>query len=208
EIKAELVKQLTDLYADLSVEDKAALATYDEEFDTVSKSEAKKREIFAKKMAAFVTDAVENGNKALLSQLAPFLLANEQSATENHFKTVKSAHPDFEKYRDDGSLKNWIDTQPAYLKTVLQKVYDSGETEEVIDLYSRFKKENNIVIAGTEDTKVKDDLKKKEEDEIKKKKLQDMEGVDSGGRPIGSAGVGSKDKNDEDSAAAEAFSDK
>jgi TolA-binding protein len=191
EIKAELIKQLTDLYADLSDDEKAALATYDEEFDTVSKSEAKKREIFAKKIVAFINEAIENNGKVFLTQLAPFLLSSESAADEKHFTTLKSAHPNYEEYRDNGQLKAWIDKQPPYLKKALQAVYDEGETQDVIDLYSRFKKDNNIG-TGTK----KDDKKVDEVDPKKKENLESMEIVDSGTRPIGGTGVGKAEDYD------------
>jgi hypothetical protein len=68
------------------------------------------------------------------------------SPDQEHFDRIKKVHPDYEKYRDDGSLKSWIDKQPAYLRKEMQRVYNEGESDEVIDLYSRFKKANNIPI--------------------------------------------------------------
>jgi hypothetical protein len=182
--KEDLAELLLKLYDDLTPEEKAELSTYDEEFDVVSKSEAKKRAIFAKKMGSYIDQAIEGSNKALLTQLAPFLMASEKTTEESHFKAIKSAHEDFEKYRDDGSLKTWIEEQPAYLRKEFQRVYNEGESDEVIDLFSRFKKDNNI---GTTD---KDDEKKKVEQDEKKKKLDKMEVVDTGKRAIGSTGVG------------------
>ena len=184
--KAKLAEALFDLYADLTPEEKAELASYDDEFDVVSKSESKKRTLFEKKIKAYMADLVENSNKSLLTNLAPFLMASEKNTEESHFKAIKTAHQDFEKYRDDGSLKKWIDDQPGYLKKEMQRVYNEGEAEDVIDLFSRFKKDNNI------GTTVKDDAATKaEQDDIeKKKKLESMEVVDSGKRAIGSGGVG------------------
>jgi hypothetical protein len=68
------------------------------------------------------------------------------SPDQEHFDRIKKVHPDFEKYRDDGSLKNWIEKQPAHLRKEMQRVYNEGESNEVIDLYSRFKKANNIPV--------------------------------------------------------------
>lgn len=184
--KAKLAEALFDLYDDLTPEKKAELSAYDDEFDVVSKSESQKRILFEKKIKAYMADLVENSNKSLLTNLAPFLMASEKNTEESHFKTIKSAHQDFEKYRDDGSLKKWIDDQPGYLKKEMQRVYTEGEAEDVIDLFSRFKKDNNI---GT--TVIDDATKKAEQDDIeKKKKLDNMEIVDSGKRAIGSGGVG------------------
>jgi len=186
--KEDLAELLLKLYDDLTPEEKAELSNYDEEFDVVSKSEAKKRAIFAKKIASYIDGAIEGSNKALLTQLAPFLMASEKTTEEMHFKAIKTAHEDFEKYRDDGSLKTWIETQPAYLKKEFLRVYNEGESDEVIDLFSRFKKDNNI---GTTDKDGENkNIEQEEKKNEKKKKLDSMEVVDTGKRAIGSTGVG------------------
>ena len=177
--KGELEDTLFDLYADLTPEEKAELATYDEEFDVVSKTESKKRTLFEKKMKAYIANMVETSNKSLLTNLAPFLMASEKSSEEAHFSAIKGQHQDFEKYRDDGSLKKWIDEQPGYLKKEMQRVYSEGEAADVIDLFSRFKKDNNIGTPGDKDLS---------RDIEKKKKLDNMEMVDTGKRVIGSSG--------------------
>jgi hypothetical protein len=182
--KGKLAEALLDLYADLSPEEKAELAAYDDEFDVVSKQEGKKRALLVKKFEAYINEALETSNKTLLTQLAPFLMASEKATEELHFTSIKKAHQDFEKYRDDGSLKKWIDEQPTYLKKEFQRVYNEGEADEVIDLFSRFKKENNI---GK--SELTDDQKKKIEADTKKKQdLENMEVVDPGKRAIGSGG--------------------
>jgi hypothetical protein len=115
-------------------------------------------------------------------------MASEKTTEEMHFKAIKTAHEDFEKYRDDGSLKTWIETQPAYLKKEFLRVYNEGESDEVIDLFSRFKKDNNI---GTTDKDGENkNIEQEEKKNEKKKKLDSMEVVDTGKRAIGSTGVG------------------
>jgi hypothetical protein len=194
--KEELAETLLKLYDDLTPEEKAELSSYDEEFDVVSKSEAKKRAIFAKKIASYIDDAIQGSNKALLTQLTPFLMASEKSTEESHFANISKVHPDFEKYRDDGSLKKWIDEQPAYLRKEMQRVYNEGESEDVVDLYSRFKKENNIGTPAPTESDA-DKKKKADADAEKAKKLEGMEEVDTGKRAIkDSGGVGKADDYD------------
>ena len=95
-----LATALFDLYADLPENEKAELAKYDEEFDAVSKGETKKRQLFEKHLKAYIAELIESSNKTLLTNLAPFLMASEKNTEESHFTTIKSVHPDFEKYRD------------------------------------------------------------------------------------------------------------
>ena len=187
--KESLAEFLLKLYDDLPPEEKEELSKYDEEFDVVSKSETKKRAIFAKKIASYIDEAVENSNKTLLNSLAPFLMASEKTSEESHFNSIKNAHPDFEKYRDDGSLKGWIDSQPNYLRVAMDKIYKDGDAQDVIDLYSRFKKENNIGETVT--------AKKGALDTETQKKLESQEIVDSGKKPVGTkSGVGKKEDYD------------
>ena len=189
--KESLAEFLLKLYDDLPPEEKEELSKYDEEFDVVSKSEAKKRAIFAKKIASYIDEAVENSNKTLLNSLAPFLTASEKTSEESHFNSIKTAHPDFEKYRDDGSLKGWIDSQPNYLRTAMEKIYKEGDTQDVIDLYSRFKKENNI---GEQVTKKPGAATM---DDTTQAKLESQEIVDSGKKPVATkSGVGKKEDYD------------
>jgi non-homologous end joining protein Ku len=68
----------------------------------------------------------------------------EEQARAAHFNALATAHSDYETYRDDGSILKWIETKPKYMQAPLLQTYQGGATEDVIDLISDFKKENNI----------------------------------------------------------------
>lgn len=127
-------------YDDLSDEDKAALKEYDEEFDTISKMEALKRQAELTKIRKEFQDAIV----AITQAVAPAITVGNEVSQSKHFDTIRAVHNDFETYRDDGTLKSWIDSKPAYLKNAYEKAYNEGVAEEVIDLITNFKKENNI----------------------------------------------------------------
>jgi len=74
---------------------------------------------------------------------APAPVLTPESEQE-HFDKIKKTHPDFEKYRDNGAIKIWIQKQPRNLRVSLQKTYDKGDSDSVIALLSLFKKDNNI----------------------------------------------------------------
>jgi hypothetical protein len=65
------------------------------------------------------------------------------SPEQEHFDKIRRAHPDFEKYRDSGALKAWIQKQPSHLRDSLLKVYSKGDADSVIALFNQFKKDNN-----------------------------------------------------------------
>lgn len=124
----------------LSEEDKAALKEYDDEFDTISRMETLKRNMLADALRQEIDAKLQN----FFQQISPAISVGNNFAVERHLGAIREAHSDFETYRDNGSIQKWIDTKPAYLKNAYQHVYDDGSVEEVIDLISTFKTENNI----------------------------------------------------------------
>lgn len=135
----------------LTDQQKAELEEYETDFDIVSKMEGLKRdkamEAFEKRLIQFQEDVL-----AKLTPAQEFIAQasdeREVRLKESHFNLIADAHPDFEKYRDDGSILSWIESKPSYLKKGMLEAYERGAAEEVADLITDFKQENNIAIAG------------------------------------------------------------
>ena len=133
----------------LTPEQKAELDEYEADFDIVSKMEGLKREkameAFEKKLQQFQEEILSKLTPAenLLSQVA---VEREVQLKEKHFGSISGVHPDYEQYRDDGSILNWIESKPGYLKKGMLETYQQGEASEVADLITDFKRENNIEI--------------------------------------------------------------
>ena len=132
---------------DLTAEQKEALKEYEQDFDVVSKMEGLKR----KRELTALEKKFESWKKEVLDQLKPtqdLLLEtkeqNEIRSREDHFNAIRRAHEDFETYRDDGSIKKWIETKPKYLQESMMKTYSGGSAEDVIEFLHDFKKENNL----------------------------------------------------------------
>ena len=131
----------------LTPEEEAALKEYEQDFDVVSKMEGKKRDIALRALRK----EFEGWKKEVLDQLKPTqeLLKetkdqNEIRNREDHFNAIRRAHKDFETFRDDGSIKKWIETKPKYLQDAMMNTYSNGSAEEVIEFLDDFKKENNL----------------------------------------------------------------
>lgn len=144
---------LKDLLAklDLTDEQKAELAQYDEEFDIVSKMEGLKREKAITKLKAEMLETFNTLKKDFQSQLEPAVTfaketaaTREEEAKEAHFQRIREKHSDFETYRDDGSLSKWIEAKPTYLKKALEQVCSQGTADDIVELLDDFKAENNI----------------------------------------------------------------
>jgi len=67
-----------------------------------------------------------------------------ESSNQAHLSAITNAHSDWTTIRDTGKLQKWIDVQPSFLQKSLQKVYESGDTQEVIEMFSAYKKANSI----------------------------------------------------------------
>jgi hypothetical protein len=133
----------------LTAEQKALLAQYDTEFDTVSKMEGIKREKelkkLEKKIRADYDKRIEDLQTRLDSKVKPIEESLQKTDENEHFKFIKSGHPDFEIYRDDGSILTWIETKPKYLQDALKKTYNEGLAADVVELITDFKRENNLL---------------------------------------------------------------
>jgi hypothetical protein len=157
----------------LTDEDKAALAEYDEEFDVVSKMEGKKRDIALKKLQkefqSFVGERLNEIKAELTSQITPtttFIKEAQEKeeirGEEEHFSAIRERHPDFETYRDNGSLKKWTEKKPSYIRDGIQRICESGDADQIIELLNDFKQENNIPILSEQPGNVVSMDKKKE----------------------------------------------
>ena len=142
----------------LTEEQKAQLEEYEQDFDVVSKMEGLKRSQELGKLRSEVEawkSDVLSQLTAQATQVAPALAMAEENERNAHFNLIKSGyrledgsivsgHSDFERYRDDGSLKAWVESKPSYLRPALERAYAEGTAMDVIDLVSDFKRENNI----------------------------------------------------------------
>jgi hypothetical protein len=138
----------------LSPEDKAALEEYDRDFDLVSKMEGKKRDLALKALRKEFQDFLGKAKEEFSAQLAPTqtlmqetVAERERQGEERHFSTIKEQHPDFEKYRDDGSILKWIESKPKYLQKSMMETYNEGVADDALSLLNDFKYENNIPTA-------------------------------------------------------------
>lgn len=125
---------------DLSDEEKALLKEYDEEFDTISKMEGLKRKVETNRIMKHIDDLFNQ----LTQAVAPAITIGQEVSQSKHFDVIRSAHDDFETHRDNGSIQNWINAKPDDLKAVYQNRYNAGTPEQVIDLITTFKRENNL----------------------------------------------------------------
>lgn len=161
EAASTFIESLTD-------EQKSQLEEYEQDFDVVSKMEGLKRSMeLGKLRKEFDSWKAEIASQlsAQSTQLTPVIKDIAERERESHFSTIKSGytredgtsvpgHPDFETYRDDGSLLAWIESKPKYLRPALTEAYSQGSAQDVVDLFHDFKRDSNLTTTQTRATNV------------------------------------------------------
>lgn len=99
-----------------------------------------------------------------------------ENAGAKHWNAIDEAHPDNEKYVDNGELQAWVEGQTGILKGAYEGVLKDGNAADVIDLFTAFKKAKGYDKAEEKDP----------EDEVDNSKLEDMEVVEDKKPPVSS----------------------
>lgn len=133
--------------ASLTDDQKAQLDEYEKDFEVISEMEGLKRQMELGKLRK----ELEEWKTGILSKLetqearlAPITTRMDEVNEATHFDYVKSQHEDYEAYVEDGSLLEWINSKPGYLRPALLATYKEGTKEDVVDLISDFKQESGI----------------------------------------------------------------
>lgn len=118
-------------------DDDAILNTFLEEFPDLEKPLT----VLVAKKAKEQAEALITSK---LSEFTPIKQTYEKQMAANHMQAIASSHPDWQELVKSGSVQQWIESQPEYMKVPLNRVYQQGSTEEVIDLLNRFKAMNGV----------------------------------------------------------------
>jgi len=72
--------------------------------------------------------------------LEPIQESAQDNAKDSHFNDIFEAHNDHEALLvEDGPVDKWIAEQPAFMQTGLNEVMENGDTQDVIDLVTKYK---------------------------------------------------------------------
>lgn len=192
------------LFDDLTEDEKAELSEYEKDFDSVSKMEGLKRERALKKLEDRILEKLEARTTELQDKIVSRVQPIEESYKKNdeatHFKTIRESHADFEKHRDSGAILNWIETKPRYLRESMKATYEQGTAEDVVDLISDFKTENNLLESNQNNQSRSDNLI-----DMDKKKAEKKQNLTAVITKRGSVDAGQGRADDFDSAYNEAL---
>lgn len=142
---------------------------------------------------------------AATKDIAPLMESVQEIVTRNamdaHLTKIRAAHQDF----DDlvPKIPEWIKTQPALLQPTLQRAYDEGDTQSVIDLFTMYKAANKMP-ASTGESKEQIAAREAKEAAEKKSREEAAALVPTRSTRTVVGPKGTKDQNDFDGAFSEA----
>jgi hypothetical protein len=113
--------------------------------------------------------------------------------TASQMATIRKSHPDLDEMVNTGVLRTWINQQADYMRPHLDLIYQSGTTDQVIDMVKRFKE-----ASGWKSQLDTQGDNKKTAQQKKLDSLKEVNSESSGAPPE------APDKNDYDGAAKEA----
>jgi hypothetical protein len=117
-------------------EEKSAMAKYEEDWPDISKAEELKRR-------SEYSQIVSHIFKEVARVYGPALEYTQDRGVHDQYTDIKGLVPDYDIVRD--KTLEWVDRQPAWLKSAYTKVASEGTPEEVAGLIGLFKKETGYV---------------------------------------------------------------
>lgn len=93
------------------------------------------------KMRKLQYDTLVTAFQEMNKSITPLSTYMEESTATNHSMGLYQAHEDYDEVYP--KLQPWIDGQPAFLRNALNAVAKDGDTADVVDMISQFKKETN-----------------------------------------------------------------
>lgn len=122
---------------EFSEEEKSALEAMKKDFPSEYKVLAAHLKQVDRDINKRVFTAVQSVLQQVYGDFGPVAASANENSMDRHFAAVRAAHSDYETVV--GKVPEWIKTQPPYLQATMQRVYDEGTTQEVIELLASYK---------------------------------------------------------------------
>lgn len=95
----------------------------------------------AESMEKLLEERVAAKVDALVSKaLEPIQAKEAQGANLSHYDAIHAAHPDAGSLVESKELADWIESQPSFARAGYAQALAAGTTEQVIELFTEFKK--------------------------------------------------------------------
>ncbi|MCK5117922.1 MAG: hypothetical protein KAR44_15105 [Candidatus Aegiribacteria sp.] len=124
-------------------EDDLILEEFIEEFPSLEKP----MKILATKIAR---EIVEGQMDTINPTLARVQETVESSAIDEHLGKITQAHSDWKQIHTSGALTTWIGKQPNFMQPGLNKVVEDGSAEDIIELFTAYKRATGQLKTSTD----------------------------------------------------------
>lgn len=96
-------------------------------------------------IAKGVNQLVQEGiQKAIAEMMKPVEQERANVARSAHYDAIYGAHPDADSIHESKELQDWINAQPSFVRNGYSSLFQTGTTEEIIELFDRFKQDTGI----------------------------------------------------------------
>jgi hypothetical protein len=119
----------------LSDEDQAVISQYEKDWPDQA---AAMKVALAEQRRQIMADVLPHFN-SMATNLQPIVQTTQQTATETLVNTVLAAHADAETLKKDGSIKTWIESQPAILQPAYNNALSAGSAKDVIAVFDAYR---------------------------------------------------------------------
>ena len=72
-------------------------------------------------------------------ELAPLRAQEAKTATDSHYDTIYSAHPDADEIVESAEFAAWRDRQPAFAKAGIEHAMTKGSAQDVVEVFNAFR---------------------------------------------------------------------
>lgn len=125
-----------------TADEKALLTKYEEEWPDVARAETLRRKGEYREVVGYVFREVASTLGPLLEQMAEIRRVTETVAERAQLADLQGRVSDYEGVRD--KVVDWVEKQPAYLKTAYTQVVEKGTVDEITDLIDRWRKDTGV----------------------------------------------------------------
>ena len=137
-------------------DDDSVLTDFIEEFPSLEKP----IKLLATKIAR---ELVESKMDEITPTLKTVQETVESNAVNDHLGKITKAHPDWRQIHKSGALGTWIGKQPQFMQAGLKRVVDEGSAEDIVELFTTYKKSTGQLKTETNSGKGKTSAQKAKE---------------------------------------------
>ena len=150
--KADLLAELEtakstskSLSIEVGVEDRELMESFPIEYPDLHKAFTIIATTIATEKALEIVNAKLPDLAPIEAKVNQVIERSEVSAESAHIAAIAKAHPDYREVAQSDELSRWILGHPAHKRGYLMEVYEEGNTQDVIDLFTDFKKSTSWV---------------------------------------------------------------